>query len=233
MMETSPRRKGWTCIAAAAVILCVALWMLVFSRGRISAHLFSLPYSLPGEVIVTDADTSEPLSGALVLAEWWCHDNPLPDAPGSFFVTSETVTDENGRATPAVPDERGGWFGCSLAVTISKPGYVPAGILVDPSNYPLPESEASWPFRMTTVVPGFTETLAVSLIPALPVYLSALTDDDPLVRSVAAEELGKLPVEEEERDEVIRALTDALDDPDAEVRRYAAWAIEEMGHGDR
>jgi len=215
-------------IAASGLVLCVVLWMLVFSRGGCASHLFSLPYDLPEAVIVRDAATSRPISGALVLAEWWCHDNPLPDAPGSFFVYSEALTDEDGRAFPTVPDERGGWFGCSLAVTISKPGYVPAGILVDPTNRPLPESEAAWPFRATTVIPRFPGTLEVSLEPALPVYLSALTDDDPLVRTIAAEELGRLPAPNGERELIIRALTDALDDPDAQVRRAAAWAIEEI-----
>jgi len=232
-MKTSPRGKRWACAAAVIAILCVVLWMLVFSRGRFAAFLFSLPYDLPQEIIVSDADTSEPLSGAMVQSEWWCHDNPLPDTPGSFFVTSQNITDENGLVYPAVPDERGGWFGCSLAVTISKPGYVPAGFLVDPSNYPLPESEAAWPFRVTTVVVEFPETLEVSLEPALPIYLKALTHDDPLFRTVAAEELGKLPMEGEEREEVIRALTDALDDPDDQVRRAARWAMEEVGYGER
>jgi len=233
MMKAPPRKRRWIALLVSVAVLCAALWVCVFSRGWFASRLFSLPYDLPETVIVCDAATSKPISGALVRAEWWCHDNPIPDAPGSFFVSSEAVTDEHGRAAPTVPNERGGWFGCSLAVTISKPGYVPAGILVDKTNYPLPESEKSWPFRTTTVISRFPETVEVFLEPALPVYLSALSDDDPLVRTIAAEELGALPVSKTNREEVIRALTDALDDPDAQVRRAAGWAIEEMGYADR
>jgi len=227
-MPSSSDTKRWVPMLILVAVLCVLLWVLVLSRGRAAAILFSLPHGLPETVIVHDAETGKPLPGALVRAEWWCHDNPLPDAPGSFFVTSETVTDEDGRAAPTLPDDRGGWFGCSLAVTISKPGYVPAGVLVDPSNFPLPESEASWPFRATTVVPRVPETLEVSLAPALPVYLAALFNDDPLVRTVAAEELSGLPVTGAERGTVIRALTDALDDPDEQVREAAARALKVM-----
>ena len=226
--------KRWTFIVAVSgAILCAVLWTCVFSRGRVAALLFPLPYGLPETIIVYDSETSRPLSGAIIRAEWWCHDNPLPDGPGSFFVSSEVITDENGRAFPTVPDERGGWFGCSMAVTISKSRYIPAGILVDPANRPLPESEAAWPFRVTTVTPRFPETLEVSLEPALPVYLSALTDDDPLVRTIAAEELGRLPTLKGEREEVIRALTEALDDPNERVRKAAAGAIEYIEDADR
>ncbi|MBN1883536.1 MAG: HEAT repeat domain-containing protein [Deltaproteobacteria bacterium] len=213
-------------LLTAAVVLCGALWVCLLSRGRTAALFFPLPYGVPGEIIVIDSATSGPIPDAVVRAEWWCHDNPLPDGPGSFTVMSEATTDAEGRAGLTVPKRRGGWFGCSLAVTISKPGYIPAGILVDPVNIPLPESVATWPFRTTVSIAEFPETLTVYLESALPVYLSALVDDDAFIRAVAAEELGALePVLVTERDEVVLALTNALDDSDAQVRRNAAQAL--------
>lgn len=236
MIKTHLGRKRRACIIVSVLggILCVLLWACVFSGGRFATLIFPLPYGLPEEIIVYDADILESISGAAIHAEWWCHDNPLPDGSGSFTVISEAITDKNGRAILPVPNKRGGWFGCSMAVTISKLGYVPAGVLVDPTGYPLPESVEAWPFRTTTMILEFPETLTVYLKPALPVYLSALTSEDALIRATAAEELGALePVLTTERDEVIIALTDALDDPDAQVRRAATWAIEEIGHSDR
>lgn len=218
--------KRWVWILVSGAVLCALLWACVFSKGRVAAYFFPLPHDVPETIIVLDADTAEPITGAQVRAEWWCHDNPLPDGPGSFTVMSEAATNEEGRAGLSVPHKRGGWFGCSTYVEVSMPGYVPLGIIVEPADRPLPESVATWPFRTTVTMSEFPDTVLASLKPALPVYLTALVDDDAFIRAVAAEELGALePVLTEKRDELIVALTDALDDPDVSVRKNAARSL--------
>jgi hypothetical protein len=115
-----------------------------------------------------------------------------------------------------------------MSVTISKPGYVPVRILVCPTPDVLSDQSADWPFMTTTPFPNLPDELIIALEPALPVYLSALTDDDALIRATAARELGRLPVKGAKRDEVITALTNVLDDQNPQVRESAASAIEKL-----
>ncbi|MFC1834903.1 ankyrin repeat domain-containing protein [Thermodesulfobacteriota bacterium] len=170
------RRKIGLCLAA----------LVLFLSGC------TLPFPGPYEGRVTDAKTGRPIVGAKVEAEWWCHDNPLPDGPGSFFVRSSTVTDEQGRFRLAKETRRGGWFGSSFALKITADGYIPATLIGDPSGYPLPASTKAYPFVRTSTHRRFPAELDVKLAPAVTVWLKALGSGIPLHQRVAREKLTKL-----------------------------------------
>ncbi|MBN1883537.1 MAG: HEAT repeat domain-containing protein [Deltaproteobacteria bacterium] len=210
------------------VAVCILIGVLVSFRGRFAPIFPSLKYGPSKDIGVYDADTSQPISGAEVRAEWRCGDYPLSNRSGSPNITLGTITDEGGRATLTIPRDLDESFECPMSVTISKSGYVPERILVCPTPGSFPDQGGDWPFRTTTLVAELPKDLTVVLSPAPPIYLSALSDNDPLIRTIAAEELGKLPVLEEEREEVIRALTNALDDQNPQVRESAARAIENL-----
>lgn len=170
----------------------------------------SLPFSGPYQGTVEDLKTGEPLKGVKVEAEWWCHDNPLPDGPGSFFVRSSTVTDERGAFQIKRETRRGGLFGCSFVLKITAEGYIPASLILDPSGEPLPPSTKAYPFVRTSAFTGFPSELHVKLTPALPVWLNAVRSRVPLHREVAREKLiGLLGVDygydAEEWEKAVRA----------------------------
>ena len=151
-----------------------------------------LPFPGPYQGKVTDADSGKPIIGARVEAEWWCHDNPLPDGPGSFFVRSTTFTGERGGFHIEKETRRGGVFGSSFALKINAEGYIPAHILVIPSCEPLPPSTKAYPFIKTSAYKAPPNDLDVKLEPAAPAFLKALRSGEPLHRKVAREKLTEL-----------------------------------------
>lgn len=152
----------------------------------------NLPYPGPYQGTVVDAETGEPIAGATVQGEWWCHDNPLPDGPGSFFVRSSTTTDEQGSFLLERETHRGGLFGASFALKITAEGYIPASLLGEPSGRPLPLSTQKYPFVQTVAYKEFPPVLKVTLSPAAAVYLEAMKSGIPLHQKVAREKLTKL-----------------------------------------
>ena len=151
-----------------------------------------LPFPGPYQGKVTDADTGNPIIGAKVEAEWWCHDNLIPDGPGSFFVRSSTFTDEQGIFRIERQTHRGGIFGSTFALKIHTKGYIPANILAIPSGEPLPPSTKAYPFIQTTAYKMIPKNLDVKLKPAAPVFLKAMKNGEPLHRKIAREQLTKL-----------------------------------------
>ncbi len=151
-----------------------------------------LPFPGPHEGRVTDSQTGKPISGAKVEAEWWCHDNPLPDGPGSFFVRSSTVTDDQGLFRLEKETRRGGLFGASFALKISADAYIPAVLMGDRSGNPLPPSTAGYPFRETASYVEFPTNLHIQLAPAAPVLLKAMKSGKPMYQKTAREKLTKL-----------------------------------------
>jgi hypothetical protein len=214
-------------------VMCILVGMVAFSQGRLATFFPFLERDLTLKISVCNADTSKPISDAQVRAEWWCGGYPQSDRSGSPNITLGIITDENGRADLNIPHGLKKSLACPLTVTISKPGYIPERIVVSPTTDPLPDPGEDRPFMITTPMPKLPGKLDVSLIPALPVYLAALTDNAPLIRTTAAVELGCLPALNGEREEVIRALTNALDDQNPQVRRAASWAMEEIERTDR
>lgn len=152
----------------------------------------NLPFPGPFQGTVTDAETGKPISGAKVEAEWWCHDNPIPDSGGSFFVRSSTLTDEQGAFRIAKERRRGGFFGSSLVLKISATGYIPANVFAMPSGDSLPQSTTAYPFIQAIAYEHIPPTLHVKLRPAGPVLLQATKSGEPLHRKVAREKLTKL-----------------------------------------
>jgi HEAT repeat protein len=69
---------------------------------------------------------------------------------------------------------------------------------------------------------AFERPLLVIGAPAVPLLAAALARDDPVLRSRAAETLGRMGTAAEPAIPALRAL---LDDPDDEVRREAERAI--------
>lgn len=151
-----------------------------------------LPFPGPYEGRVTDSETLEPISGARVDAEWWCHDNPLPDLPGSFSIRSSTFTDERGLFRLERETRRGGIFGSQFVLRISSEGYIPAHLVADASDIPLPPGTEAYPFIETSKYKEFPARLTVELTPAIPVLLKALKSGIPLHQRVAREKLTKL-----------------------------------------
>ena len=149
----------------------------------------SLPYPGPYNGTVIDAQTGKPISDAVVEAQWWCHDSPIPDSGGSFFVRSSTLTDGRGHFRLKKETSRGGLFGSSFVLKVSSDGYIPVCILADPSNTPLPESTESYPFIDTTQVREYPAEVLVKLKPAVPVWLKAIRSGVPFHQKVAREKL--------------------------------------------
>ncbi|MFH1112766.1 MAG: carboxypeptidase-like regulatory domain-containing protein [Pseudomonadota bacterium] len=151
----------------------------------------TLPFPGPYQGTVTDAQTGKPLPGAVVEAEWWCHDNPLPDGPGSFFVRSSTVTDDHGAFRTPRETRRGGLFGCSFVLKITAQGYIPVGMILVHSGETLPASTKAYPFIHTSAFTEFPQEVQVKLVPDVPVFLKALQSGVPLYRKVAREKLTR------------------------------------------
>ncbi len=151
-----------------------------------------LPFPGPHAGRVIDASTGEPIQTAEVEAEWWCHDNPLPDGPGSFFLRSSTFTDEHGAFRIDKEDRRGGLFGSGFVLKVSKDGYIPLRLIAMEAGEELPESTVNYP--LVDVVPyrTFRNDLQIELKPALPVLLETMRSGEPLHQKVAREELTRL-----------------------------------------
>lgn len=152
----------------------------------------NLPYPGPYRGRVTDAQTGQPISGAKVEAEWWCHDNPLPDGPGSYFIRSWTVTNDRGAFRLEKETRRGGLFGSHFVLRISAEGYIPAHLIAEPSGTPLPAGTEEYPFTKTSAYKVFPAELKIKLTPAVPVFLKALRSGVPLQMKIAREKLIRL-----------------------------------------
>jgi hypothetical protein len=172
----------------------VTMWkILLILLGTLAAVTgCKLPFPGPHQGVVTDSDTGKPIMGATVEGEWWCHDNPLPDGPGSFFVRSSTVTDDHGKFRLEKETRRGGLFGASFVLKVSAEEYIPAAILADPSGVRLPASTRDYPFRQTSAVREFPGEIRIKLAPALPVLLDALRSGIPRHQREARDQLRKL-----------------------------------------
>jgi hypothetical protein len=153
---------------------------------------FPVPLPGPFEGCVTDSQSSKPIGGALVEAESWCHDNPLPDGPGNFFVISNTKTDKNGFFRIEKETRRGGLFGCSFALKISAENYIQTNLLYEPKEYALPPSTAAYPFINTSALKVFPAKLEIQLAPAIPVFLKAIKSGNPSYQETAREKLTKI-----------------------------------------
>ena len=153
---------------------------------------YSVPLPGPFEGRVTDNQSDRPISGAEVEAESWCHDNPLPDGPGSFFVRSNTKTDKNGFFRLEKETRRGGLFGCSFTLKINAERYVPTNLLYEPKGFPLPPETVAFPFINTYALKEFPAKLKIQLAPAIPVFLKAIKSGDPIYQRTAREKLTKL-----------------------------------------
>jgi hypothetical protein len=95
--------------------------------------LAQLPFQCPFEGYITDCVTGNPIPGGSVEASWWCHDNPLPDVTGSFFIQSSAVSDRKDFSRIEKETRRWGFFGTSFALTVKSEGYIPARLIFDPS----------------------------------------------------------------------------------------------------
>jgi HEAT repeat protein len=81
--------------------------------------------------------------------------------------------------------------------------------------------------RVRRAAVDFLESLEDASLPALPILIGALKDDDLIVRWSAARTLGKL--EPAKAAVAVPALADRLDDPDLDVRMAVAGALEAYG----
>jgi hypothetical protein len=153
---------------------------------------FPLPFTGPRNGRVLDAATGQAIAGATILAEWWCHDNPLPDGPGHYTIRTEVKSDQNGVFKLNPPARRRGWFGTSFTLQVSAREYIDAVLIVDPENTPLPPQTAAWPFAETSIHQALPETLTIQLQAAKPVIQNALSSPDPLIRQAAQEKLKSL-----------------------------------------
>jgi Ankyrin repeats (3 copies)/Ankyrin repeats (many copies) len=168
------------------VLRLVSIWVLLMLGGC------KLPFPGPYQGLVTDSETGEPIEAATVKAEWWCHDNPLPDGPGSFFVRSSTLTDEKGLFRLEKETRRGGLFGSSFVLKIDAEGYIPARIFALRSGDSLPPSTKAYPFSRSIAYKEFPDELDIKLAPAAPVLLKAMKSGKPRYQQTARERLTKL-----------------------------------------
>ncbi len=180
-------RIAWVLGGLLAAGLVVAVVLYVAARW-----LYPLPFSGPWSGQVIDAETGEPIARARVRLQWTCYDSPLPDGGGMFVVGSTHITNATGRYTFTVPSGRAGFSSTMFTVHVRAPGYIEQVVILDPENRPLPPETAAWPFTETTVRTEMPPTMDFALAPATPVYLEALTSNDPVVRRTAREELEKL-----------------------------------------
>ena len=153
---------------------------------------FSVPLPGPFEGRVSDNQSGKPIARAEVVAESWCHDNPLPDGPGNFFVSSNTKTDKNGFFRLVKETRRGGLFGCSFALKISAESYIQTNLLYEPKEYALPPSTVAYPFINTSALKVFPAQLEIQLAPAIPVFLKAIKSGNPSYQRTAREKLTKI-----------------------------------------
>ena len=169
------------------------IWMIsalfLFSSVGCSRQL---PFSGPHEGYIVNSATGKPIAGAIVEAEWWCHDNPFPDGPGSYFIRASSVCDKSGHFKIKQETKPGGYFGSSFALKVKAKGYIPATLIGDTSDFPLPLSTTLYPFIDTTKYKSFPSTLHVELKPAGPVYLKLIRSNNASYRRRAMEELQKL-----------------------------------------
>ncbi len=176
-----------------AVTIIFRIWMLSalvsFSSTGCSRQL---PFAGPYEGYIIDSATNKPISGAIVEAEWWCHDNPLPDGPGSYFIRASSVCDRNGHFRIKQETKQGGYFGNSFALKVKAKGYIPATFIGDTSDLPLPSSTTAYPFIDTIQYKSFPSTLHIKLKPAGQVFLKSIRSENPSYRRKAKEELQKL-----------------------------------------
>ena len=151
-----------------------------------------LPFTGPYEGYVIDSTTGKPIEGAIVEAEWWCHDSPLPDGPGSFFIRTSSICDTNGFFRIEQETRRGGYFGSNFALKFKAKGYIPATLIGDISNTPLPSSTISYPFIDTIKYESFPSALHIKIKPAGPVFLKLISSENVSYRKRAKEGLQKL-----------------------------------------
>ena len=173
------------------IIRFIFLLCLIISMGVLGG-CFSVPLPDPFEGRVTDNQNGRPVAGAEVEAESWCHDNPLPDGPGSFFVRSNTKTDKSGFFRLEKETRRGGLFGCSFALKINAENYIPTNLLYEPKGFPLPPETVAFPFINTSAFKEFPAKLEIQLAPAIPVFLKAIKSGNPMYQRTAREKLTKL-----------------------------------------
>lgn len=151
-----------------------------------------LPFPGPYVGTVTDSETADPIEGALVRAEWWCHDSPLPDGPGSFFIRVEISTNEKGAFRIDKQQRRGGLFGTGFALRVEKPGYIPTNWIAVEPGQELPKSTTEYPLIASQALERFPDEIHIKLSPAIPVLLKAMGSGVPLHQRTAREELVKL-----------------------------------------
>lgn len=151
-----------------------------------------LPFAGPYEGYVLDSTTGKPIEVAIVEAEWWCHDSPFPDGPGSFFIRTSSACDPSGRFRIEQERRRGGYFGSNFALKFKAKGYIPATLIGDISNTPLPSSTISYPFIDTIKYKSFPSALHIKIKPAGPVFLKLISSENVSYRKSAKEGLEKL-----------------------------------------
>jgi hypothetical protein len=174
--------------AVRVVIIVVFMAEMSFLQGCFAG----LPLPGPFEGRVIDKQSGDPIAGAHVEAESWCHDNPLPDGPGSFHVRSSTITDKSGLFRLEKETRRGGFFGCSFALKISADGYIPANLIYEPKGLPLPPETKAYSLVDTSTFEKPPTKWEVQLAPALPVLLAAIRSGNPSFQREAREQLTRL-----------------------------------------
>jgi hypothetical protein len=208
----------------AALVMILAAFML--SRTFVGRLVFPLPFAGPHVGSIVDCNTQKPISQAFVETTWWCHDNPLPDSPGQFTVTVTALTDQDGNFILPKPRRRGGFFASQFSIHIQADSFVKTVLIVDPKKRELPQSTKQWPFVKTTLEKALPAPLVLCLEPELPVLIQALSTDDELIRTTAAQKLtiyGPLAAD------AVDALVPLLDEEDARTRQAAAMALGSIG----
>ena len=185
----------------------------------------ALPFAGPYAGLVLDATTGNPIPGATVEAEWWCHDNPIPDTGGSYFVRASATTDTKGVYALEKQSRSGGWFGSDFSIHVTANGYIKRALVVDPRGNPLPDSTKNYRFVDTTTHVSLPAVLNIKLTPALPVLVKALQSDKAEDRLLAAEQFAASGLD---TSAAVAPLTLALTDKDSRVRAYAAKALGKM-----
>lgn len=174
------------------IVRLIIVMGLTVAMGLLGGCHPNLPLPGPFEGRITDIKTGHPIAGAQVEVENWCHDNPLPDGPGNFFVRASTIADESGFFRLEKETRRGGYFGCSFALKISAEGYIPATLVYEPKRVPLPPETMAYPFIHTSTFDTLPRKLEIQLTPALPVLLMAIKSGKPGYMRSAREMLTKL-----------------------------------------